>query len=233
MAGMQEWVSLPTEWIEDGGLKKVRWKKHGSDGTAALMLLVAIAHYAEQDEGESEGQARVTYDVLADATGLSRTKIAGGLGVLIGRKIIIQGDRSIYTLRNFSRTAGGWGKLPAKGLYRGPAIAAFHEFNLRSARELNALKLYLLIVSRRDRKTNFAHMTYDQIEEYAGIERDNIRSAVSLLAGLGLVHVEHFKSDVNAYGIANAYRLAHIDPYRHMGTTGRKIAAGAFFGSEE
>jgi hypothetical protein len=66
-----------------------------------------------------------------------------------------------------------------------------------------------------------AHLSYDKIEDYAGIERHRIRKAISVLASVALVHVEHTKSILSDLGTANAYRLAFLDPYVHFGTRGR------------
>jgi hypothetical protein len=85
------------------------------------------------------------------------------------------------------------------------------------------LKLYLLIVSRRDRTNNLAHITYDRIEEYSGIDRDNIKTAISILAAIGMVHVEHLPRQISQYGFSSAYRIVHLDTYRHMGTTGQNL----------
>jgi hypothetical protein len=87
--------------------------------------------------------------------------------------------------------------------------------------ELHALKLYYLFARRRSNETNMAHLSYDKIEEYTGIERARIRKAISFLAAIGLVHVEHVPSRLNERGIANAYRLPFLDPYVHLGTRGR------------
>ena len=102
---------------------------------------------------------------------------------------------------------------------------AFSEFKLRSEIELVALKLYFLFVARRTAATNLAVITYDKITAYTGVERDKIKPAPSLLASLSLVYVEHVKirETNNPYGLANAYRLAGLDSYRHMGTTGRGL----------
>jgi hypothetical protein len=123
----------------------------------------------------------------------------------------------------------GWGKLPAKGLYSGKSIGAFREFHLRKYVELNAMKLYLLVVARRDNKTNLAHMTYDQIEEKSGIDPSHIRSAIGLLATAGLMHIKRVPSSSSEFGVANAYRLTYLDSYRHMGTSGRKMLSEAAF----
>ena len=45
--------------------------------------------------------------------------------------------------------------------------------------ELHALKLYYLFARRRSNETNMAHLSYDKIEEYAGIERHRIKPAIA------------------------------------------------------
>jgi len=43
------------------------------------------------------------------------------------------------------------------------------------------------------------------------------------MAGPGLIHIEHVPSTQSNFGISNAYRLAHLEPHRHMGTIGRGL----------
>ncbi|TIP11313.1 hypothetical protein [Mesorhizobium sp.] len=221
MKNIEEWVVLPTTWIEEGRLKKFQWDTHGSDGTAALMVLIVIAQHADHD-----GVARMTYDDIQAATGLSRTKIANGLGILTSgkRRLLELQGQSTYALTNYAREEGGWAKLPAGRMYQKNNVPAFHAFHLRSEKELVALKLYLTFVARRDNRTNMAHITYDQIVEYAGIVRGAIKPGITLLVMHGLVHVEQFKSSVSERGTANAYRFPHLNPYQHMGTNGRWLS---------
>lgn len=221
----RDWVRLPTVWIQRRGLVGLRWRDGvGANNIAALMTLVAIAHRADDETGT----ARVTYDEIEAATNLSRAKISAGLKVLVESKLITRGDdgRSSYGLVEYDRTRG-WGKLPARKLYENGKISAFAAFKLRSATELNALKLFLLFVERRDNSTNLANISYDKIEEYTGIDRTKIKSGISLLAANNLVHVEQLPSGANQLGIANAYRIPHIEPYIHMGTRGRGMLSGA------
>lgn len=220
-----EWVRLPTHWIEQGGLKQFRWVgRTGSDHVAALMVLAPIAHHADQETGS----ARVTYDVLQSAAGLSRAKVSDGLDVLARQGIITrqQDGRSSYSLIGFSST-GGWGKFPWKKLYVEDQIAAFSHFKLRTRIELEALKLYYLFVSRRDNRTNGASISYLKIEEYSGINRNNIRSPLSFLVSIGLVHIDHMRSEVSDAGVSNRYRLAGLNAYNHMGTTGLRNLTSA------
>jgi hypothetical protein len=203
----KQWVRLPSAWIEEGGLRKLRWgvSGKGSDNTAALMALAGI-----------------TYDRLCDVTSLSRAKLSNGLDVLARIEVVqrIPEGRSTYKLANYNPQRG-WAKLPAKSMYSGGRIVAFGDFGLRRIAELDALKVFFLFVARRGRDTNMAHISYDKIQDYTGIERARIKTAISFLASRSLVYVEQFASKSNDLGIANAYRIVGVDTYTHMGTRGR------------
>lgn len=224
---MQNWVRLPTGWVEDGGLKGLRWAEgEGASNAAALLAPIAIAQHADQETG----LARLTYDDLGEATHLSRAKLSDGLDVLGGRGLILRqpDGRSSYALTDFD-TERGWGKLPARGLYgEGRSMGSFRDFTLRKPAELNALKLYLLFVARRNRETNMADLSYDKIVSYSGVARERIKAALNVLAANGLVHIEHVPSTTNDFGSANAYRLAHLESRVHMGTRGRRFDADDF-----
>lgn len=226
---LMPWVRLPSDWINSGhGLRKIQWQGDGvgSDATAALMTLTAIAHHANSQSGI----ARLSYDALCFITGLSRAKLSNGLDVLERIRVIerMPEGRSTYSVSNFADSNARWGKLPARSMYASGRIAAFAEFRLRKENELNALKLFFLFVARRSQETNMASISYTAIERYTGIERAKIKSATSLLAALSLIYVEHLPTDKYASGIANAYRIVGIDPYKHMGTQGRGMTAYDF-----
>ncbi len=225
---------LPSSWInEQHGLKQFTWAKTtGPDNVAALMVLMAIAHHSDKMSGE----ATLTYDQLVQATGVSRSKVAAGLVRLEGFKLIEEptgGGRSQYRLANYD-PYNGWAQFPARSLYDAEGrIWAFKEFHLRKPAELDALKLYLLFAARRDRQSNLAKISYETIHEYSGVSKNNIKRALSLLAVEGLVHVERFRSSLSDIGVVNAYRLAHLDTRRHMGTTGRTDEFGTQEGSTD
>lgn len=124
-----QWVRLPTDWIRvHRGLKNFEWKlRKGADNVAALILLIVIAHHADADNG----LAKLNYDQLQQLTELSRAKIAAGLAVLTAQSLIIRDDegRSSYRLAHYN-LSGGWGKLPAQGLYK-YGVAVFRDFHLR------------------------------------------------------------------------------------------------------
>jgi hypothetical protein len=215
---LPEWVKLPTQWIQDGGLGKFRWTKgEGSNYTAALMVLMGIAHHADTETGVT----RLTYDDLEKITILSRSKISVGLKILENQEIIHRPEKRStgITLNNYNPYQG-WGKLPTKRLYRHGFISLFSDFKLRNPTELNALKIYLLLVTRRDNASNLANISYDKIEEYSAIDRSKIKSAISVLTLNGLIQVEQVPSE---YGVSNAYRLSFLDTRNHMGTQGRRL----------
>jgi hypothetical protein len=222
---MQKWVMLPSTWIEAHQLRTLRWEGdgRGSGDAAALMALTVIAHHADQETGV----AKLTYEQMCQATGLSRAKLAAGLDVLADKLEVVErtpAGRSTFHLTHYDPN-GGWAKLPACGMYSGNIIAGFADFHLRRPTELNALKLFFLFASRRDRTSNMAIISYDKIELYTGIDRARIKPAISLLASASLVYVEQLPSQNFEHGIANAYRLVGLDPYTHMGTAGRQDQA--------
>jgi hypothetical protein len=204
------WVKLPTHWIEAHGLKDIRWSNgEGSSLAAGLMLLIVLAHHMD----DATGRVRITYDALCEATGLSRTKVSHGLRALEAKQLIFRpsGQNSTYDLAAYTPEKG-WGKLPCHGLYRGNQVSAFQAFSLRSRTELDALKLYLLFVSRRSTELNATQIGYDKIEEWTGINRNRIKNGVSLLIFQHLVNVESEKSKNSLFGNSHIYRLTHLDP---------------------
>jgi hypothetical protein len=217
---LQAWVRLPNSWIEERGLTRFAWARgSGADNIAALMALMVIAHFANQETGA----ARLTWADICDYASLSRAKLSKGLDILAEQGLVHRrlDGRSQIQLANYNPERD-WAKLPARGLYtKQRTIRAFKDFTLRSRAEMNALKIYLLMASRRDRKANAANLSYDKITLYAGIHHTHIRTAVSLLAAQNLIHVSSQPSALNEYGVSNQYRLAHLDTTRHEGTIGR------------
>jgi len=194
---LQAWAKFPTGWIlQQKGLTFICWRKYKSDGTAALLVLIALAVKRNLDQ---KGHKRhsdtsivtATYDEIQELLNISRSKVAKGLALLVQLKIInrVENHRSGYHLIGLG-DLGGWAKLPQERLMGSNRISVFEVFYLRSKSELYALKLYLLLMAVRDRKTGYAHIGYDRITEYSGIHGSNIKKAKSHLISLGLIYVE-------------------------------------------
>ncbi len=170
-----------------------------------------------------ETTARATYDDLMIATGISRTKISDGLDILAKRNLIVRGPegRSTFGLTNYGEEHR-WAGLPAKPLYDPHwSIPMFEDFHLRKPAELDAVKLYLAFAARRDTGQNVTRMTYNHISDYAGIKLGRIKRALGILNINGLITVESYERMDGLPGTSHGYRLAHLYPTLHAGTTGR------------
>lgn len=218
-----QFVKLPSAWIEkEQGLLGFKWQDQGSDNTAALLLLIAIAHRVDDD-----GIARVTYDQLETALVISRAKVAAGLRILFAKHLLEHepDGQSTYKLVRYGEQGvgegQGWGKLPAKALYKDGVLRCFKDFRLRSVTELHALKIYLLFVARRDAQRNEIKLSWPKISEFSGVPADKIKAATSLLIENKLVTVDSITDWTRwneKHSQPNLYRLAHVDPHVNRGT---------------
>jgi len=59
---------------------------------------------------------------------------------------------------------------------------------------------------------NRANISYDKICEYTDIPRARLRTAISFLASLSLIYIEHVPSRSDPKRISSAYRVVGIDP---------------------
>lgn len=193
------WAKIPTAWItHDSKLPGFSWKQHGSNATAALILFIALAIRLNQSKiGKKVGQDRsrpsfrASYENLQTLTALSRAKIAAGLHFLKELEMINvsrKGRMNQYLLRGITEY-GNWAQLPQTHLL-GPGGLPFSKFQLRHRNELNALKLYLLLLAYRNTKTNFTALGYDKICDLSGLMKNDVPPALSLLINLDLVRVE-------------------------------------------
>jgi hypothetical protein len=225
---MKDWVKMPTKWIlnkENPPLVGFQWK--GNDKSAhisAIMLYLTISHHVNDTPNRQFpeiGHAKLSFTELMDITDISRAKVAEGLSVLTAKGLIekiVTDKTNIYRIYNYG--VGSWGKLPAKLLYDKSMkyIMAFKHFNLRIKNELNALKLYLLLVAFRNNDTNYATISYKTITYYTGIHRNEIKSAISLLINIKFIQLDKTSSEMDPDKTVNLYRIVGIDRYRHSGT---------------
>lgn len=226
---MDDWVKLPTGWIRDKDnlpLRKfVLRDANKSNFTAALMLYICIAHHIRRKENGScpTGWAMLSYSQLQNITNLSREKISAGLSILRKKNLVeinTNSKTNLYSLVGYNNK-GGWAKLPAKRLYdkKIAHIKPFLEFKIRQRVELDALKLYLVLIAFRDNIKNHATPSYETISNYTGIPLRNIRSAISLLVNHDMIHVQKY-GDLNQIDKRNNfYRIVGIDGQRHAGNT--------------
>lgn len=221
MKNLKEWVRMPTSWLRNKNtplLRSFSWSK-GDCGnhTAALMLYIAL----NQQTPNKEIKAALTYEQLCLITSLSRAKVSAGIQFLekIGLiQIEKKGRSNIYNIINRD-AKDGWGKLPTNNLYDDDGqIEPFKIFKLRTKTELNALKIYLLIIAFRNNVANFTAISYEKIFEYTGVSERDIRSALSLLITLKMINVDKKLIDGNTEIRMNVYWLCGLSHY-HAGNT--------------
>lgn len=208
------WCIMPIVPIQkELVLTTLSWKDHKSDGVAGLMVYIAILFGIDGRPPENDGHisGRFTYSYLEDVTLLSRAKIAKGLAVLEAKSLLLR--ESLPSGNNYfiKVQRGGWGKLPRQFLLNDSGeCKPFKKFNLRSKDELNMLKLYLLLLTFRDNKSNTASIGYDKIEGYTGIFRGEIKKAVSQLIAHNMITVDcaaNANDDTAYHGTHNMYKI--------------------------
>lgn len=229
---MREFVKMPSAWITDQtkpGLSQLKWGGQDNAGKiAALMLYIAIVHNVNPEpnrEYSEAGFAKLSYSDLEKIVGLSRAKIASGLKILeeLGIIAIDKNEKtSVYRLVGYNPKQG-WAKLPYRHLYHDSCIKVFNEFHLRKKNELNALKMYLLVAAFRDNDSNHTFISYEKIHQYTGIPENDIRSAISFLVNLNLIHVDrslNVKQGEDDWTMKskNIYRLVGLKG-KHLGNT--------------
>jgi hypothetical protein len=219
-----DWVKMPSSWIiEQKKLKELKWEnKEKSDSIASLIIYIIFLHYYHLSDNKPDFS--ITYNKIKEISGLSKAKISGGikkLQLINLLKVKKNKKSNVYEIEGINNN--NWAKMPFKKLYckQFAKIEFFEHFKLRSKNELNALKLYLLIVSFRDIETNSTKITYDKICDYTGIFRNEISFSISFLINLRLINVDTEPSQ-NYDGSVNVYRISHIEPYNHRGTVSRK-----------
>lgn len=222
---MDDFSKIPTSWMKDDKpetlLRDFRWQgKEKSDYIASLMVYICIAQHIQGEKG----RISITYSKLSELTSLSRAKVSAGISILRDKKIISVSDdnkTNSYELL-WRENDKGWAKLPVKSMYDKDYsfIMPFNDFHLRKKVELDALKLYLILVAFRDEKSNSTVMKYETISDYTGIVTNDIKSASSFLVSLNMINVD--KSTIEDYEMKrwrNVYRINGINRYRHAGNS--------------
>ena len=202
---MGAWAKFPTVWIQNDVLSEFQWRDVKGDGTAAFLVLIALAIKLNRDKMEkgvdkTSPVVSATYDQIQNLMAISRSKVAKGLALLLKHKIIERADgQSLYKLTGVD-TRGGWAMMPQEYLMAHKRITTFEAFKLRSMSEFDALKLYFLMLSLRHNQSGFAHVGYTAMTERTGVPRERIKRAKSHLISLELIHAESYEELSSAEG---------------------------------
>lgn len=210
-----KWHRLPTAPVL-AALPQMIWSS--ADGekpaakTAALMLLVALNFMASTSVDEQQqfhGVAEGTYVDLGEATGLSRALISAGLQRL--RTLGLIAPEGSHQKRRYKITWPAehrFFKLPCQAITNGNVIVPFKNFTMRSKHELHAMKLYLYFASIRTNHLPYSMASYETIFERTRIPERDIRRAISVLIGAGLLEgVDREHSQTRGVNEPNKYYL--------------------------
>lgn len=221
------WGRFPSAWVTAGGLSQFQVQSKAS--LAALRVYLAMACWTGRQEfSDAQGvfiAFSVTYDDLQRNSHSDRSEILPALKLLQDKGLLTfgnsgRGTRNVYEM--LGEPSKGWAKVPES------VLGKFESLNLKhtavpghNRRQilLDALKLYILFLALRDKKTNRAKVSYDRICELTGIRRRGVRSALSFLASLKLIHIENFsrpdQSGPNLYFIQDLAKFQPLQSFEY------------------
>lgn len=179
---------LPTGWTRSANCDLSSFKAADQTGAsiAALKCLLAVSLLMDFHSHA----AVVSYNDFETLTGLSRPMISKGIRILEEKEIL-----SIETAHTHRYTVNEvedkhWAKIPFDLL-----SLRLRDLGNRGAVRLAALKIYVLLVARRNNNYDWTALTYEQICSHTGVRRGDVRAALSELYSLGLLHADMIQRD--------------------------------------
>lgn len=201
---MSSWSKLPTWWVRDHSKHFFPGGKSAGASIAGLKCLLAIALSADYYSLES----KKSITELEAMTSLSRPMVIKGIRHLETNGLIkVNKSEHVhrYTLVASCQAERdkdlGWAKIP-----RTKILKELPLFLNRGAVALESLKTYVCLLSRRPNQSSVVSCSYEIILIHTNGQRSNLRKAIDLLVGHGLI-----KSD-SAIDMksANVYTLLGI-----------------------
>ncbi|HEX6039508.1 hypothetical protein [Longimicrobium sp.] len=203
---------MPAQWIRDGKLTLFQGGSMLGTSVTALKLYIAIlSEIRSDDNGPGFGRARLTFSDLEERTGAARAMIAPALEFL---RPWVSTTRSrsgnVYEIVDFTTKPGAWVRLPAEYIRTSRAL---HAFPSRSSVSLSAMKMYLYLLERCERRSTFAKASYPKIREIAGVLQNNIPRAIVALGAADLIRASTARraGDTDSHG-HNVYYLLGLGP---------------------
>lgn len=208
------WARMPTNWIKAGALKDKFTSNINLAEKISALKIYAILCIKANNLNEEKYSCVMTYDSLMELAFLSRSSVSKGLKLLGSLGLIESfGVRTKrYTIPNLYKS--GWCKLPVKGFMKDDKnIESFKMFHNRYPHELNALKLYLYLLSIRDNDENFSEVSFKKITTKTGIKFQEISPALGFMNVIGLLDGKYVllpeSSTVSKYDSVVRYYLSN------------------------
>jgi len=187
------WAKLPSGWVrfpKPCPLTTLTWREHRTQGTAALVLLIALAiklnmSHRKVTASQQTAKVAVTYDELQSMTGFARATIAKALMLLESMGAInIEkvGRTSVYGLPEVGIN-GRYCQVPQAYLLDGKESELRRLIRLPTNTRacLNAMKLYVLFLAYRNHRFDTTAIGYEAIMAHTGMRRADVPEAFSLL----------------------------------------------------
>lgn len=144
----------------------------------------------------------------AQASGLSRSLIAGGLKRL--QRLGLMTITGSAQKRRYVITGphDRWFKLPCRAILRTGVLGPFTTFTMRTKHELHAMKLYLYLAAVRPNISESTMVSYETIHQRTGVPENDIRRAINVLNASGLLlNIDREYSRTLKVNEANKYYL--------------------------
>jgi len=193
------WQSFP-RWIGDI-LTVFKAGKDAGANMAALRVYLALALAANFDTRE----ASLSWSTLQRQTGLSRPMVMKGLAAAEKAGLIRvdkSGHRHSYRLLRRSEDEIAFTQVPVLELRK-----ALPKLPTRGFHALDALKVYITLLTVRFRNSGTAAISYHKLQVRTGIQPGRIRAAIDVLVNHRLVHVQMSQSDEDGTIPHNEYWL--------------------------
>lgn len=195
------WAEMPSTWCTNGKLRALTWGRDNiatSIGALKIYILFCLQSSKQKLNGQEKIIADLSYDEIGEGTGLSRAVTARAIRKLQDHELIVCMGNSRQRKYEVVKTKphGGWCKLPCKPIFgEGLKIKSFYQLHNRYQVELDALRLYVYLLSIRDNDEHYTKVSISKINEKTGIKVHEIPNAAALLQTIGLLS----KSEARGY----------------------------------
>jgi hypothetical protein len=216
---MYGFAKVPSRWIQEGKLQEFKLP----DGVPMLKTFIALAiakgRFQRRPIGRDLEFFPATVTDLTDIACVHRTEVVRSLGLLQALGLIERLTVDPVPLGQHRRTAiygfsGGVRPFLPLPFIHWERAEFLQGLRLRSAINLAALKVFLLLAAFRDNRSRCAMMSYDKIGEYAGIKRVDIPRALNMLVTGGLLYTRQPDPDNQIF--ATRYFLRGLDTAPHL-----------------
>lgn len=210
------WAKMPSAWISERmGLRAFKAGDPGRSIAALKLYLTILAEVRHGEGSEGLGRATLSYTQLENLADLSRSMIRPGLDLLASLKMLSveagDGRTHRYVIADYPPPGeGGWRQIPIGHLRR---AGFFKRISARSKGDLAALKLYLVLATFRDGKSGETSLSYERIDHYTDVRRNDISRGISRLVDLDAVRVrsgrdsaDHANQGYNRYELLGLQR---------------------------